>query len=159
MQAFEADRAVLTAEYGDINILESSFGELELKAEDGDIRTAETHIKSLVLENEYGNTKIEKSTVNSADLLIEDGDMYLDAEGLESLSGTNEYGDTTFVLYSSLSNYGFDLSAEYGDIILPREISEGILKSGDGDEMFYKTDGGFPVTFTSEDGDIALRTP
>lgn len=158
-EKFSADTAVLSADYGDIQLSDSDFGSLEIQMEDGDISAVESAAKYLALRNEYGDTEFEKCTINHADFTIEDGDLYLDAKDLEALSGKNEYGDTTFVLHGSLSEYSFDLTAEYGDIHIPGTASGKTVRGEDGDEIFYQTSGQYTVTYTVEDGDITVRQP
>ena len=81
---------------------------------------------------------------------LESGSCILDELSLEQCKIKSEYGDVELGLLSPLSEYGFDLKAEYGEIRMDgehmgetyRSIEQGKAKN---------------IVIHSESGDIKLR--
>lgn len=158
IQQITAEHADIQADYGDIDMTDSTFTSAVITLSAGDFATDSSAIDELTFTNEYGDSEFRSMTVKAADLTAEAGDIFLDATQLQTLTGVNEYGDTTLLLHDPLEGYSFNLNTEYGEISVP-DTAPGRLDTTDIGEMSYtsQSDENQTIEFTAESGDIEVK--
>ena len=124
-EIFPQGRASFSASFGDLILDNCIFDSLEAVTDSGSIEGSDIQTGSLIAENDFGSTAFRSTAVTSARITASSGDILLEAQGLKTLEGSNDFGDTRICLSDPLSSYSCNLSADFGDIILPDDVSGG----------------------------------
>lgn len=83
----------LTSSYGDVNLQNTAFEDLELVLDSGDLKADSLTAKKLLLYNEYGDVTLKNISAQNADLDLDSGNLKAASFECESLTAKNEYGD------------------------------------------------------------------
>lgn len=153
-----AGKASFSASFGDLTLDNCIFDSLEAVTDSGSIEGSDIQTGSLIAENDFGSTAFRSTAVTSARITASSGDILLEAQGLKTLEGSNDFGDTRICLSDPLSSYSCNLSADFGDIILPDDVSGGHV-SGGFVEGSYTSEGSQDrqITFTASAGEIEIE--
>lgn len=134
--------AKLEISYGDAELRDVSFQDLELDMESGDLKAESVTAEDLILKNEYGNVTLKQIKVENTEAGLESGSLKADAFTCNSLTAKVDYGNVELDGFSAekaefvLESGNLELDAEeladlsckneYGDveIRLPRDLSE-----------------------------------
>lgn len=153
-----AGKASFSASFGDLTLDNCIFGSLEAVTDSGSIEGSDIQTGSLVAENDFGSTAFRSTAVTSARITASSGDILLEAQELETLEGSNDFGDTRICLSDPLSSYSCNLSTDFGDIILPDNISGGHVSDGFGEGSYTSEGSGDrQITFTASAGEIEIE--
>ncbi len=151
LEQVQGEDCKIKNEYGNIAVKDASFqGDMNVKLESGDMNCQSVGVRDLTLENEYGKVSGQQIKLRNMKASLESGSCILDELSLEQCKIKSEYGDVELGLLSPLSEYGFDLKAEYGEIRMDgenmgetyRSIEQGKAKN---------------IVIHNESGDIKLR--
>lgn len=149
----------ISIDYGDLTLNNSDLDSLDLHLDSGDFITDDTEISILNLQNEYGDNTLNnyKGSYITADL--DSCSLMIDAVELDSLECDIEYGDVNLALPGKLDTYTFDISTEYGDILLPKSAPRGYFTNrNDDSEVYYQTDGDgkHMIQVKADSGDVSV---
>ena len=151
------DNLTISDEYGNI-----SGGNLQIsdqttiKLDSGNLKLSQLNTDLLTLSNEYGDCSIDKTTVNDSDIALDSGNLTLQHTKFGTTDIKNAYGNITLTLGNdSISDYNYDLNAEYGTVKLDGEK----LKEDEDFEVHYQKDNGQKneIRITCESGNINIR--
>ena len=158
VRALSAGKASFAASFGNLTVDSCTFDSLETVTDSGSIEGSNIRTGSLVSENDFGSTVFRSTAVTSARIIASAGEILLDAEGLQTLEGSNDFGDTRICLSDPLSSYSCNLSTDFGDIILPANISGGHVSDGFGEGSYTSEGSGDrQITFTASAGEIEIE--
>jgi hypothetical protein len=159
IDSLTADSADIDIEYGDVNLKNNVYETLNLSLDTSDISATDTTAQTLTLYQEYGEATWKNFACDHADIKLDTSNLFLDAAKIQALECRTEYGDVTLLLPEELTTYQFDLSVEYGRIILPSEAPRGYATTEDDDMESYKTDGNKtnPIQVKSDTGNITIQ--
>ncbi len=129
----------ISNEYGDITADSFQVEEnTSVKLNSGSLTLSKLESGQLTLSNEYGDCIIDKITVKNSDISMDSGALKLRQATLGDTNITNEYGDTILNLANDVSDYNYDLNAEYGSVKLDGKE----IETGDDGEVYYQKDNG-----------------
>lgn len=148
----------ISVDYGALTLNNTRFDSLDLHLDSGDFIADDTQITTLNLKNEYGKNDLKnfKGDFITADL--DTSSLTVNALELGSLDCVVEYGDVKLTLPEKLDTYTFDISVEYGDIMIPKDAPKGFHKERYDDEEYYQTDGDGKrlIHVKSDTGDVVI---
>ncbi len=105
----------MDVDYGNVNLQNTVFDDLELNTESGDIKADSLTAKSILLENEYGDVNLKNVSAEEAGLTMESGNLEAKALDIESLTAKNEYGHINL---DDLSAETVEIEMESGNVFL-----------------------------------------
>lgn len=153
--AFEDGK--LKVSYGDTELRNVSFQDLELDMESGRLRADDFTCGTLSAQVDYGDIDLDGASLEMAEFVLETGNLDLDAGKLTDLTCKNDYGNVNIRLPEDVSEYSINARSEYGSINLPDSAS-GHWFTEDDESMYVskgKTKG--TITIKVETGDIDIR--
>ena len=150
------DNLEITNEYGDI--CGGSFkisDQAAIKLESGSLELSSLETDFLSLRNEYGNCSMDQASITDSEIFIESGNLVFQDAELETTDIDSSYGDVTLHLADDISDYNYDLYAEYGSIKLRNET----LKFDEDEEIHYQKDNQKKkeIRISCESGNIKIR--
>lgn len=151
----------LTSEYGDVSFTDTKLSEnTTLLLDSGDFSADNTTFKTISVKNDSGNVSLSHFSSETADFSLSYGDFDLVAAKAGSLSCTNEIGDISIQLSDKFDSYGFDLVTEYGEISLPADQNDALIREDEssGKVSFHTNPGAkCQIQAECEDGNIQIR--
>lgn len=146
----------ISNEYGDITA--DSFqveDNASVKLDSGSFTIARLESGQLTLTNEYGDCFIDEITVKNSDISMDSGSLKLRQASLGDTNIANEYGDTILNLANGVSEYNYDLNAEYGSVKLDGKE----IETNDDGETSYQKDNGkkHTIHIFCDSGNIEIR--
>lgn len=156
----KTDSLDLDLDYGYCNIHDSDFDTLKIAMESGEVDIQNSRAGDFQFDGDYNEISLKEFSSDSATFDMESSEVTLDAAKLCNLSYVNEYGDFTLKLPEALENYSFDVSVEYGEILLPSDAPNGFREDSEDSQSYYKTKGKGKqmILIQSESGDVDIRT-
>lgn len=150
------DTLDISDEYG--NISADSFQitkQADITLSSGNLELSVLNSKQFTLSNMYGNCTIDEITANDSNISMESGSLALRQASLGNTEIRNSYGDITLSLANDVSDYNYDLNAEYGTIRLDGKKIE---SNEDGEVSYQKNNGKkADIRITCESGNIEIR--
>lgn len=117
MDQVQGENCRIKGEYGDAAIRELALTkDLTIRLESGDLKFYETTMQGLNLDCDYGNIDGQQMEFTNAQMNLESGDCKLSDVLLEGCDIHADYGDVELQLREDLTDYAYNLCAEYGDI-------------------------------------------
>lgn len=117
MEQAQGGSCTVTNEYGDALFENMALaGDMKIYMESGDIRFHDTTMRGLELKNAYGSVNGEQTVFEQMQMSVESGDCSFFDLAFDSLSIQEEYGDVDLKLRRDVSDYGYELRTEYGEI-------------------------------------------
>ena len=150
------DNLEISDEYGNISADSLIIAKnTAIKLESGNLKVSKLESDQLTLSNEYGNCTANEITVKNSNVSMESGSLKLQQATLGSTEINSSYGDTTLGLATDVSDYNYDLKAEYGAITLDGTN----IDANDDGEVYYQKDNGQKndIRIISESGNIQIR--
>ncbi len=150
------DNLEISDEYGNVSADSLIIAKnTVIKLDSGSLKVSKLESAQLTLSNEYGNCTANEITVKNSNISMESGSLKLQQATLGNTEINSSYGDTTLNLASNVSDYNYDLKAEYGSIKLD---GTNIDANEDG-EVYYQKDNGQEneIRIISESGNIKIR--
>lgn len=150
------DNLEISDEYGNISADSLIIAKnTVIKLESGNLKVSKLQSDQLTLSNEYGNCTSDEITVKSSDISMESGVLKLRKATLGNTEINSSYGDTTLDLVDDVSNYNYDLKAEYGSVTLNGTN----INANDDGEIYYQKDNGQEndIRIISESGNIKIH--
>lgn len=154
--AVACDNLEISNEYGNIEADSLIIAKnTVLKLDSGNLNVAKLESDQLTLSNEYGNCTSDEITVKSSDISMESGVLKLRKATLGNTEINSSYGDTTLDLVDDVSDYNYDLKAEYGSVTLGGTK----INANDDGEVYYQKDNGQEndIRIISESGNIKIH--
>lgn len=150
-----AEQAGLRNEYGKIKISEAIGNSLTVQMESCDLKADRIDFSDTEMSNEYGSVIIADAVGDRLTLRMESGDCKIEQMDFSDTKITNSYGDVCLGISENPENYGLDLKAEYGDILVGNQRI-----GDDGDEAIYTSAkaGSKKITVSCEDGNIEIQS-
>lgn len=150
------DNLEFTNEYG--NISGDSFrisDKTAIKLESGNLELNSLDTDFLSLKNEYGNCSIDQASITDSEIFMESGNLVFQKAALKTTDIDSSYGDVTLDLADNLSDYNYDINAEYGSISLGNET----LKFDEDGEIHYQKDNQKKkdIRINCESGNVKIR--
>lgn len=105
--------AVLHASYGNMNLTDLEFQDLETVLDSGDLKADSMNSKTLTLNSEYGAVALKDVSFGQADLNLDSGDLKAENFTADTLTVKNEYGD---VQLQETSFETADFTLDSGDL-------------------------------------------
>ncbi len=105
-------------EYGDVNIKNSFINNLEAKLKNGDLDVENTGSDKVVFTNNYGSINTVDFKSKALDIQCNNSDVTLDGELLGNTTIKSQYGSVTVKTNIEELLYNYNVSCEYGDIII-----------------------------------------
>lgn len=105
----------MDVDYGNVNLQDTIFDDLDLKAESGNVKADSLIAKSILLENEYGDVSLKDVSAEEADLTLESGDLEAKTFDIGRLSVKDEYGHVDL---DALSAETVGIEMESGNVFL-----------------------------------------
>lgn len=128
----------ISAEYG--NVTGDTFTvshKADLKLDSGNLILSQLTADTLSLKDEYGDCTVDSITVKKGDFSLDSGNLSLKNAVLGTTTIDSAYGNTALTLADKISDYNYDLKAEYGSIQLD---GKKISKNEDDETIYQKTD-------------------
>ena len=117
MDQVQGEDCRIKGEYGDVTLKELALTkDLTVRLESGDLRFYETTMQGLNLNCDYGSIDGQQMEFTNAQMNLESGDCKLYDVLLEGCDINAEYGDVELQLRRDITDYAYNLQAEYGDI-------------------------------------------
>lgn len=117
MEQVQGDNCSIKDAYGNVSIYDLTLaGNMKVELESGKIRFQDTVMQGLDLESNYGDIDAQQSEFGDLQMRIESGNCNLDWILLENGKIDSSYGDVEMKLQKSVTEYGYLLDTEYGDI-------------------------------------------
>ena len=150
------DNLDISAQYG--NIFGDNFqisDQTTIKLDSGNLELSQLNTDLLTLSDEYGDCSIDNIKIKDGDIALESGNLTLKHAKFGTADIKNAYGNITLTLDDSVSNYNYDLDAEYGAVKLDGEK----LEEDEDSEIHYHKDNGQKneIRITCESGNITIR--
>lgn len=126
-------------EYGNVtgdSLTASTSGSIKLDS--GNLDAQQLSSNKFSLTNTYGNTDIYSFASSNSTFTIDSGNLSLLDADFENVNIRNEYGNVDLELRQALTDFNYDLSAEYGDI----RVDNQKMQPNDDAESIYKKDNG-----------------
>ncbi len=126
----------ISAEYGNITgdtITVSKDAKLTLDS--GNLTLSQLTADMLKISNEYGNCSIDQITVKSSTISMDSGNLNFKNASLGNTSIDSEYGEISLALTEDTSNYNYDITAEYGTLLID---GKKIKENEDGNVIYQK---------------------
>lgn len=155
--ALHADKLNIQNEYGDVCLDQFTGEKLDILMESGDLICDSMSAVHAGIENEYGNIQISEADGNRLTVQMDSCDCKIDRADFVNIEISDSYGDVRLGLPGDIKTYGFDLSAEYGEI---RVGNKNRGRGDDWDEVTYSADGNGrnSVTVSCESGNIDVKS-
>lgn len=151
----------LTSEYGDVSFTDTKLSEnATLLLDSGDFSADNTTFKTISVKNDSGNISLNRFSSETADFALSYGDFDLVAAKAGSLSCTNEIGDISIQLPDKFDSYGFDLVTEYGEISLPTDQNNALIREDESSgKVSFQTnsEAKYQIQAECEDGNIEIK--
>lgn len=108
------------------------------------------------LTNDYGNTDIYSFTSTSSTFSIDSGSLSLLDADFKNIDISTDYGNVYLELRQDITEYNYDLFAEYGSI----SVNDETMEINDEDESSYQKDNGKDrkINISSDSGNISVTT-
>lgn len=117
MENIQAESCRAESQYGDVELNGVSLsGDMKLKTEEGNIRFEDTRMRSLVMDSEYGDMEGRQTVFADMQVSMESGNCRMEDVLFDHCKINAEYGNVELGLKNEITDYGYELSAEYGDI-------------------------------------------
>lgn len=150
------DTLEISNEYG--NISADSFEIAQNAAihlDSGNLELSRLTSEQLTLSNEYGNCTINETNAANSSITMDSGALNLYKATLGDTDIHNEYGDITLILANEVSDYNYDLKAEYGSV----KVDGKNMGADDDGETYYQKDNGKKdnICITCESGNIDIH--
>lgn len=137
--------------YGNIDLSRITASSINIQASDGNIAMENITAGSLTAENKYGNTVCSILTADSFTAKQSDGTCTLKNADIKEGHIENKYGHISLDLTGAESDYNYDLTMKYGEIMLNnRRYDEKGLRENNGAAKNIST--------VSNDGNVTIRT-
>lgn len=147
----------ISDEYGNVtgdNLSASASVLAELDS--GNFKVQQLSADTFSLTNDYGNTDIYSFTSTNGTFSIDSGNLSLLDADFKNITITNEYGDVDLELRQSITEYNYDLFAEYGTISMD---GKDIKTNDDGESSCHKDNGkARKIKVTCDSGNITITT-
>lgn len=150
------DNLEISDEYGNISADSLIIAKTTvIKLESGSLKVSKLESDQLTLSNEYGNCTADEITVNGSNISMESGSLKLRHATLGNTEINSSYGDTILNLADDVSDYNYDLKAEYGSVTL----NDTKIDANDDGEVYYQKDNGQEndIRIISESGNIKIH--
>lgn len=105
----------LDVDYGNVDLQNMSFDDLELNVESGNITADSLAAKDILIESEYGDVSLKNISAEEAGLTLESGDLEAKSLNIERLNVTDEYGHLDL---DDLSAETVGIEMESGNVFL-----------------------------------------
>lgn len=150
------DNLDISDEYGNISGGDFQISDqTTIKLDSGNLELSQLNTDLLTLSDEYGDCSIDNIKIKDGDIALESGNLTLKHAKFGTADIKNAYGNITLTLDDSVSNYNYDLDAEYGAVKLDGEK----LEEDEDSEIHYHKDNGQKneIRITCESGNITIR--
>lgn len=150
------DNLEISDEYGNISADSLVIAKnAALKLDSGNLKVSKLECNQLTLSNEYGSCTADEITVNGSNIYMESGSLKLRQATLGNTEINSAYGDTILNLANEVSDYNYDIKAEYGTVTLDGKK----IGANDDGEVYYQKDNGQEndIRISSESGNIEIR--
>lgn len=156
LEQTEAKKAALSLEYGNLELGSFTGESLTITSDSGNIAFDSLTCGQLDISAEYGNVTGESISISDrADLNLDSGILNLKHASFKDVEIISEYGEILLELADAVSDYNYDLEAEYGSI----KLNGTDLKMNEDDTVVYqkRDDSKKKSIFIScESGDVSI---
>ncbi len=152
-----AGNVLLENSEGKIEIDKLDSDTLMLEMDEGKITAANLEADGLSVSDSYGTCNFTNLSCKNAKFALDNSTLNLDAKSLGTLDCTAEYGDITLTLPGAADTYNYEISVDYGTLVLFGD--ELPPDADDGSRTRYQAASGKANTITirAEDGDVTIK--
>lgn len=116
----------------------SASNSVSAELDSGNFEMQQLSTDKFSLTNDYGNTDIYSFTSTNGTFSIDSGSLSLLDADFKNIDITNDYGNVDLELHHSITEYNYDLFAEYGTI----SVDGKTIEANDDEESSYQKDNG-----------------
>jgi len=151
MEQVQGDSCSVRNEYGSLSFYDLAMASnLTVEMESGDARFRDTDIQNLDLESSYGDVTGQQAAFKNLKMVLESGDCEFQDILFDDCEIHSSYGNVELELKKDVSEYGYQLHTEYGDIeIGGEEMGESYSSLGEKQER--------RIGIKCESGDIRIQ--
>ncbi len=155
LDAVTCDTLELDNEYGNItgDVFKVS-SKTTIALDSGNLTLSKLNAEELALTNEYGNCSVNEIKVKNSSISVDSGNIDFEQAELGNTKIISSYGDVSLMLSDSVSNYNYNLHAEYGSV----KLDGNKIKENEDGEIHYRKDSGKDnsISIECESGNINI---